>query len=60
MRTKVNIDDDVRIAAKAIAKAAQSSVGAVLLTGINPPAGTPFNRASLIRGNVNTVFGATY
>lgn len=33
---------------------------AALLTGINLPAGTQFNSASLIRGNVNTVFGTTY
>ena len=31
-----------------------------LLTGISLPAGTQFNSATLIRGNVNAVFGTSY
>ena len=31
-----------------------------LLTGIGLPAGAQFNSASLIRGNVNAVFGTSY
>lgn len=33
---------------------------AALLTGINLPAGAQFNSASLIRGNVNAVFGTAF